>query len=432
METVKETENIFDSSGYKRSRVGFVLYSAFDYFISLLVTDAFLAKLLLNMGFSDTLIGVVSSIVGAASFFQIATILLAQKIRSLKAFSIVTIESSYLFFISLYLLPFSPFGSYAKQLTVIVFILLARFCYSVVAPFTIKWGYTFVDPKKRGAFVAKNEIIAIIGGMVFTIFVGFMVDYYESINNIKGGFVFVCVSGLVLSILSLLSLLNISDVKSRKEQSEPLKNCLKNIVCNKGCIALMILNAIAAVSGYLTVPFMGTYKTKELMFSVGIVQVINAAATICRAFASRLFGKISDKISFAKSIEIGYFISAVAFALSIFATPKTRWLNIIFTVLYTASLAGTGTNSSIMLYNFVDKKYFSQALALQNIVIGAVVIGTSLVASRILGAIQANGNTVFGIHMYAQQFLSAISLVLAVVSTLFVRFAFCGKKELKN
>lgn len=39
-------ENKFSSPDYRRSRVAYILYALFDYFVGLLIADAFLAKLL--------------------------------------------------------------------------------------------------------------------------------------------------------------------------------------------------------------------------------------------------------------------------------------------------------------------------------------------------------------------------------------------------
>ena len=54
----------FDKPSYKRSRWAYTFECAFEYFISLMVADAFLATLLTQMGLSDAVIGVISSLIG--------------------------------------------------------------------------------------------------------------------------------------------------------------------------------------------------------------------------------------------------------------------------------------------------------------------------------------------------------------------------------
>ena len=64
-------ENRFDTKAYKRSRNAYMVQCAFEYFVALLVADAFLAKLLTALGIGDNLIGIISSFVSLAFVFQL-------------------------------------------------------------------------------------------------------------------------------------------------------------------------------------------------------------------------------------------------------------------------------------------------------------------------------------------------------------------------
>ena len=46
-------QSVFSSSAYKRSRIAYLIECAFEYFVSLLLADAFLTKLLHSLGFAD-------------------------------------------------------------------------------------------------------------------------------------------------------------------------------------------------------------------------------------------------------------------------------------------------------------------------------------------------------------------------------------------
>ena len=54
----------------------------------------------------------------------------------------------------------------------------------------------------------------------------------------------------------------------------------------------------------------------------------------------------------------------------------------------------------------------------------------SLMGGRLLNYVHANNNQVFGISMYGQQLLSAISFVLVVITILFMHFV-VAKQEVK-
>ena len=77
-------DNRFQSKDYKHSRNAYIAQSAFEYFVALLVGDAFLAKLLTALNISDRLIGVISSFVSLAFVFQLMSIFLVKTKMSTK------------------------------------------------------------------------------------------------------------------------------------------------------------------------------------------------------------------------------------------------------------------------------------------------------------------------------------------------------------
>ena len=60
----------FESKEYKTSRRAYSAQCMFEYFISLLSADAFLAKLLKDIGLSDGATGILSSLISFLFLFQ--------------------------------------------------------------------------------------------------------------------------------------------------------------------------------------------------------------------------------------------------------------------------------------------------------------------------------------------------------------------------
>jgi membrane-bound lytic murein transglycosylase B len=114
-------------------------------------------------------------------------------------------------------------------------------------------------------------------------------------------------------------------------------------------------------------------------------------------------------------------IAAAGYLVNIFTTPNMWWLVVLYTILYHVACAGTSQNMMNMVYSYVDSKYFVQASAIKYSISGLCGFGASMLASRILGAVQANGNSLFGLSLYGQQLLSAISLVLVLIAIVFVK-----------
>lgn len=72
-------EDIYNNYKYKQSRKAYIVQCTAEYFITLLVADAFLANLLTSIGISDALTGIISSFISFAFLFQLLSILLVKK-----------------------------------------------------------------------------------------------------------------------------------------------------------------------------------------------------------------------------------------------------------------------------------------------------------------------------------------------------------------
>ena len=90
---------------YKRSRLLYILEAAFEYFISLLMVGAYLAKVTTAIGISDALTGILSSFVSLGCAFQIAAIFFVKNGSAKRTVTILHTLNQ-LFFACVYLVPF--------------------------------------------------------------------------------------------------------------------------------------------------------------------------------------------------------------------------------------------------------------------------------------------------------------------------------------
>jgi hypothetical protein len=152
------------------------------------------------------------------------------------------------------------------------------------------------------------------------------------------------------------------------------------------------------------------------------------ASQLARAVFSKPFGKYTSKRTFAKGIELGLIIAVIAMLINVFTTPETAFCIIIYSILYNICLAGVSGNIINITYSYVDSRYFAEASAIKNSVGGLFGFGATLIGGKILGAIQDNGNMLFGISLHGQQVLSAISALLFIVTLLFTHFVVARQK----
>lgn len=414
----------FESKAYRRSRNMYMAQCTFDYFITILVADAFLANLLSYIGLSDAMIGVISSFITLAFLFQLLSIFVARKIGNIKRTVVVVDTASQLLFFFLYLVPFLPFSTPVKTVIVVVAILFAYICKYLVASILFRWANSYVEPAKRGRYSAVKEMVSLLTGIVFTLIVGAIVDKFEAIGSREGGFLFISIAMLILVICNFVSLMLIKNEKPEtgREPAVPFGEILRNTLGNRNFVNVIIMTVLWDVARYMSIGFLGTFKTKELLLSVGAVQVINMIANLARLAISLPFGRYSDKHSYASGMKLAFVIAAVGFGINAFTTSNTWWFVIIYTILYNVSMAGSNQNSFNISYSYVKEEYFVPAMAIKNSIGGIFGFGASLTGSRILACIQANGNTFLGIPMYGQQLLSGISCIIIVITVFFIHF----------
>ena len=413
--------DIYQSSDYKRSRKAYTVQCAFEYFVSILVTDAFLAKLLAHMGISDSAIGIISSLVSFSFLFQLLAIYLMSHLKNTKKTVLLFDTMGQMFFLGIYLVPFLTVTVRVKTVIVILCILFAYICKYLIYSLCFKWANSYVAPEKRGDFSSVKEMISLFSGIIFTLIAGYVVDYYESIQNLEGAFILLAIAMLILNICNFVSLLLIKNETQQEvaENKPNLRVVLQNTLGNRSFVYVIIMTSLWEMGRMMTVGFLGTFKTSDLLLSVGAVQVINMVANLCRLVISRPFGRYSDKTSYAKAFRLAMMLAAAGFAINIFTTKNNWWCIIIFTILYSVSFAGTNQNSYNITYSYVKGEYIVQAMAINRSISGILGFGAALVGSRILQAIQSAGNSFMGFSVYGQQVLSAISMCIILVAVLF-------------
>lgn len=411
--------DIYNSTEYKNTRKAYMAQCTIEYIVSILVADAYLAKLLTSIGISDAMTGIISSFISLAFVFQLLSIFLVEKMTNVKKTVIICDTISQLFFLSIYLVPFLPFQTSIKTILVIVAVLIAYIAKYLIYSIFFKWANSFVAPDNRGEYSAVKEIISLVSGLVFTFVLGFIVDKFESVGNINGAFLFIAIIMLLLNVLNFISIMKIKNIKIKNTEHHSFQLVIKKTLGNRNFISVIVLTALWDMARYMTVGFMGTYKTNDLLLTVGAVQLINIAASVFRVIVSKPFGRYSDKTSYARGFGLALLIAAAGFAFNVFSAPDRIWCVVVYTILYNICTAGTNQNAFNITYSYVEGDYIVQAMAVKNSIGGLLGFGASLLGSRILMVVQSNGNSLFGISLYGQQLLSVISLLITMAALIF-------------
>ncbi len=107
-------------TNYARSRVLYIIEAAVEYFISILIGGAYLAKIASEVGLSDSTTGIITSFLSLGQGFQIFALLLRNKTpvkRWVTALHIV----NQCFFAFVWLVPVFPLSGVARGLLFVVY-----------------------------------------------------------------------------------------------------------------------------------------------------------------------------------------------------------------------------------------------------------------------------------------------------------------------
>ena len=436
---MENTQNInavqpdYGNKVYKRSRKAYAMECTFEYFVSLLVTDAFLAKVLLSIGMTPGAIQPVATLIALSQLFQLFSIFVVQKISNVKRFVVPIHTVGQLLFMVLYFVPFMPFAREYKPVIAISCILIAYFGNYLVTNIIYNWGNSYVSPSWRGLFGAKKESLSLLSGIVPTLVIAYAMDAFEKNDNLEGGFLFAAIGILIFCICDFICLMLIkNDIKPREavKKSEPIGIVIKKLSKIRGFWYILILTVLWNVGIYTTLGALGTYKVDELGFDMWSITWITIGGCVLRALISRPFGRFADKHSRSKALILAMLMAAVSFAVNVFTTPDSRSLIIVHTLLYHACFAGIGVNMLNIVYSFVPGEYFVEVSAIKNCVGGVCGFLASMVAGRFVDYVIGKGNQLFGMEIYAQQILSLVSVIVIVIAILFTKLVLEKQKEM--
>lgn len=404
----------------RRSRGAYSAQCTLAYFSSLLIEDAFLAKLLHHMGMSDALTGIVSSLITLSFLAELLFFPLIHRIREIKRAVILFDALSMLCYAAAFTLPVWPVPVTARHVMVIVLIIGGHLSTSCIKSIYYVWANSFVAPERRARFSALKEMISLGTGILFSLGMGFLFDTLEGEGNNTQAFLAAAGIILMINVLSVLCLVNIGKVPKDEKQPQNTLIVMKKVIKNRSFMNVVLMSAGWYAAKYFTSGFMGIYKTGELMMSVTLIQIINMLGSAARITFSLPFGRYSDRTSYTRGFRLSMVLAAIAYAAIVFTVRTTWWLTAVYSILMAVSLAGNNANLMNIAYSYVDKDLLVPAMALKNGICGIVGLLFSFMGGLLLDAVQKAGDSFLGIPVKGQQLLALISFLIV----LFV-IAFC-------
>lgn len=404
----------------KRSQIMYIFQATFEYLIALLVGGTFLATITKDLGISDSLTGILSSIISLGCLFQLTSFFI--KRRKLKSIILIFSVINQLLFAFLYVIPHFDFSKTTKTIIFVVTIILAYLIYNIIHPKKIGWMMSVVDYHKRGDFTAKKEMTSLIFGMVFSYSMGSVVDYFKAKGEIRIAFTICAVVISVLMILHTVSMLLTVEKEFESSSKINIFKTLKNVFTNKKVLSVTIVTLFFNVGFYSISPFLGTYMINDLGFSLQFTSFLAILSSISRCFVSIPWGKYADKTSFSKMIEKCFGVLAISYFFIVLSNPNNGMIMLaLYYVVNGIALGGVNSALFNLIFDYAPKDSREDSLAVCQSLSGIAGFLTTLILSFVISFVQGNGNKIFGITVYAQPILAIVSTLLSVCAVFYVR-----------
>lgn len=415
----------------KRGQLMYILEAGLEYLISILVAGSYLATLTKTLGFSDSLTGILSSIISLGCIFQMLSMFIRRK--TVKSLVVIMSVMNQLLFTFLYVIPITGLSSRAKTVIFVIFILSAYLIYNIAHPKKTNWLMSLVDDSYRGRFTANKEIVSLLAGMAFSYCMGSLVDYFSEKGAQKTAFVLCAIVMFVLMTLHTISMLLAPEPNISKAPQKNILIGIHEVLNNRNVLHVTIIFVLYYISTYVATPFYGTYLINELDFTLKFISILGMLSSVLRILVSRLWGKYADKTSFINMVQKCFMLLGISYICFACATPANGKIMLLFYYAFHGIAMG-GTNSAMtnLVFDYVSVEKRADSLAICQAASGLAGFLTTLIVSPLITYIQTNNNSLFGFHMYAQQVVSAISALIVLLTILYIKFVVIARTKGKE
>ena len=420
---------------YKRSRTLYVFDAALEYFVAIITAGAYLAKLTEMLDMPDGLTGILSAFVSLGGTLSLLSVFITKR-KPVRHKVCILQSVCHLSFALIFLVPFFDIKNNIRILIFCAFFFVAYSLYFVIYTVQSDWFMGLVEPNKRGRFAAALNNFALGSGMIFSLIIGSIIDYYTN-NGAAEKFLilsFIILTAIAIgrTLLIFFSREKISDDEAKKN-GDGLLSHAKALTKNRRFVHLLIVFCLWSAALYATNPFFGTYQNKELGFSMLFVSILGILNSFARIGGTFFFGKIADHRSFNVVLNLGFIILSAALLLNTFTVPSNG--KIFFTIYYLMYAVALGAMSICQVNSIievVEPNQRSAAIAIKYSLTGLAGFLTTLAVSPLVSLIQNNGNRFFGMNVYAQQIVSLIGVLIGTLAIVYFNVFARKRKNAKD
>ena len=423
------------------TRLCFIINGATATAIGSLAAGAFIATLLIQLGVSDAMNGIIAAIPTVAALSQIFMLQITKHIRKAKLITVISCFIARIIYALLVVIPFLSMPIAIKTWLFVVLYAVSNLLAQFVGPCSGEWFTSIIPAGGRGKFISIRDSVTIVTSSVFSLIGSGILDAYAS--DIESGFRIIGIMILILTILDSIALNLAKEPKAGKYitdkgheavgsitkkhteavKAQSLKETLREVFSNSDFRKIIYIYLFWYSGERLVSLFINVYLVSDLHMKYTFMSVISMIAAVLRAVIIPITGRIADRISYVRTLNMGVVITALSFIACALCMPGpyAGTMYIVYTILYQVGISVFGVGIAVLLYTVPPKNDSAKYFAVNSTFNGITGLAVALAGGLILDILQKANIHIFGVHIYAQQIMSIIGAIILTVMFVYVK-----------
>ncbi|MBQ4040169.1 MAG: MFS transporter [Oscillospiraceae bacterium] len=432
------------------SRLGYLINSAASTAVSALLSGSFIAALLRELGVSDALNGIFSTIPTIAALSQLIMLEITKHIQKAKLPTIISCFLGRAMYGVMVFIPFLDIPSGVRTGVFLALYVISSLLFQFVSPCSAAWLVSLLPTSSKGRFIGIKDTITMVSGGVFSLIGAGILDHFTSLVKAQTGFAIIGIMVFALTVIDSVGLNICKEPKvgtvyldenreavgrlARRNASAEKKKTLIQLVSetlhNKGFRKVIYIYIFWQASYYICVPFLNIYHISDLGLKYTFINGAMLAAKVICAVVFPYAGKLADRISYMFVARLGVIITAVSYLVGALCMPGafSSLTFVIYQILYFIGTGVFGIGIASILYSVMpdgDKSSYFAVNSTSNSIIGVIF---TFLAGIIMDSLQKTNVVIFGVHIYAQQIL-CFAGAIGLVAMVFFLSHFCKELE---
>ncbi|MDD1675149.1 MAG: MFS transporter [Methanomicrobiales archaeon] len=329
----------------------------------------FIVAFALQMGASNTIIGLLAAIPPLAALIQIPAIYLINRVRNRRLICVTTSLVSRTLWLGIAALPF--FFLPGVTLPIFIVLLVVYMVISSVGQCSwSSWMRDLVPRERMGTFFSRRWSISMAVGIVLSLAAGYFIDLWGKSHpwSVIDGYSYIFIAGVLIGYVGVHFLATIPEPRMAEPNSASFITVFRASIAQENFRKLLRFLALWNFAVNLAAPFFTVYLIKNIHLDLTMVIVLSVLSQVVSVFSYPLWGGIIDRYSNKTALSIAGPLFMIAILGWTFTTmpgpyPLTIPLLVVLHILMGLSTAGVTLSAGYIGLKLATKEAATTQLA---------------------------------------------------------------------